>query len=126
MCDVGASFCSPWSGGQTLISNNYALSDRSKLTIHNEYEGGFDFEFNKTYQLNYYLSLSAQNGGIADFSNSAHLSFDMDKGVALTSSSGYQYGVAAVPEPETYAMLMSGLGIMGLVARRRKSVAKPA
>lgn len=29
--------------------------------------------------------------------------------------------VAAVPEPETYAMLMAGLGVVGLLARRRKS-----
>jgi hypothetical protein len=29
--------------------------------------------------------------------------------------------VAAVPEPETYAMFMAGLGLMGLIARRRKN-----
>lgn len=29
-------------------------------------------------------------------------------------------GVAAVPEPETYAMLLAGLGMLGFVARRRK------
>ena len=28
---------------------------------------------------------------------------------------------AAVPEPETYAMLMAGLGLMGFIARRRKT-----
>jgi hypothetical protein len=28
---------------------------------------------------------------------------------------------AAVPEPETYAMLLAGLGLMGTIARRRKS-----
>lgn len=35
----------------------------------------------------------------------------------------HMYGaaaVAAVPEPETYAMLLAGLGIMGGIARRRK------
>lgn len=29
--------------------------------------------------------------------------------------------VASVPEPETYAMIMAGLGLMGVVARRRKN-----
>ena len=28
--------------------------------------------------------------------------------------------LTAVPEPETYAMLIAGLGLMGLIARRRK------
>jgi len=28
--------------------------------------------------------------------------------------------VAAVPEPETYAMLLAGLGVLGAIARRRK------
>lgn len=45
----------------------------------------------------------------------------------LPSSSSYaapQYGVmevTAVPEPETYAMLLAGLGVMGMIARRRKN-----
>lgn len=30
--------------------------------------------------------------------------------------------VAAVPEPETYAMLMAGLGVIGFMSRRRKSL----
>jgi hypothetical protein len=30
--------------------------------------------------------------------------------------------VAAVPEAETYAMMLAGLGLVGFAARRRKSV----
>lgn len=32
----------------------------------------------------------------------------------------YLFNLAPVPEPETYAMLLAGLGLMGAVARRRK------
>ena len=34
---------------------------------------------------------------------------------------GTQLAVSAVPEPETYAMMLAGLGMMGWVARRKKS-----
>ncbi len=30
-------------------------------------------------------------------------------------------GVASVPEPETYGMLLAGLGLLGFIARRRKA-----
>jgi hypothetical protein len=31
--------------------------------------------------------------------------------------------VAAVPEPETYALLLAGLGLIGAVHRRRRNIA---
>jgi hypothetical protein len=34
-----------------------------------------------------------------------------------------QFNVAAIPEPETYAMLLAGLGLMGVIGRRRKQKA---
>ncbi len=38
-----------------------------------------------------------------------------------TSTSAQLISVTSVPEPETYAMLLAGLGVMGAVARRRKA-----
>jgi hypothetical protein len=34
--------------------------------------------------------------------------------------------VAAVPEPETFALLLAGLGLVGFVARRRPLAGNPA
>ncbi|MEG1324253.1 MAG: FxDxF family PEP-CTERM protein, partial [Janthinobacterium sp.] len=54
-------------------------------------------------------------------------------GAATAQSASNQYGnystftgtfaspVAAVPEPETYAMMLAGLGLVGFMARRRKA-----
>lgn len=44
-------------------------------------------------------------------------------GSAVGASASYGGNIVAtpVPEPETYAMLMAGLGVIGFVARRRKS-----
>jgi hypothetical protein len=38
----------------------------------------------------------------------------------IGSMMGEQLPVAAVPEPQTYAMMLGGLGLLGFMARRRK------
>jgi hypothetical protein len=43
--------------------------------------------------------------------------------IGMTYHLGY---VAPVPEPETYAMLLAGLGLLGFAARRRKLQAAAA
>jgi hypothetical protein len=54
--------------------------------------------------------------------NSVSLAYDIGTIAAGQSVTiGYSYTFAqAVPEPETYAMLLAGLGLMGFVARRRQ------
>ena len=42
-------------------------------------------------------------------------------GQFLTPSLNFDVGTPAVPEPETYAMLLAGLGVLGAVVRRRKA-----
>ena len=49
-------------------------------------------------------------------------------GVVLTEATGINNhgqiianGIPPIPEPESYAMLLAGLGLMGFIARRRKT-----
>ncbi len=59
--------------------------------------------------------------GVFDASGNAVSNF------TVTSASGFEYAaVAPVPEPETYAMLLAGLGLLGFAARRRKLKAAAA
>ena len=39
----------------------------------------------------------------------------------LTNGSTRAFLLTPVPEPETYALMMGGLGVLGLVARRRRT-----
>jgi phosphodiesterase/alkaline phosphatase D-like protein len=49
------------------------------------------------------------------------LAADPNAIAALTPQVVSQFQVAAVPEPETWAMLLAGLGLVGAVARRRRA-----
>jgi hypothetical protein len=50
-------------------------------------------------------------GGVVDSANNT---------ITVTTSSLSPFAVAAVPEPETYALMLAGLGLVGFAARRRK------
>lgn len=49
------------------------------------------------------------------------LSFKLTNPGACCSTGMDRFEVTAVPEPETYAMMLAGLGLMGSIARRRKA-----
>lgn len=53
--------------------------------------------------------------------DSISLAYDIGTiGKGKTVIFGYSYTVAAVPEPETYAMMFAGLALIGFISRRRK------
>lgn len=60
-----------------------------------------------------YLNVVADNAG----QYFDHVRFNSTQNAFETDNHAF----AAIPEPETYAMMLAGLGLMGFVARRRKS-----
>ena len=60
-------------------------------------------------------ALTLASGWLTSLSSGAH------PGIAVLDSSEHQDVIyAPVPEPESYALMLGGLGVIGFVARRRK------
>lgn len=55
-----------------------------------------------------------------EFNNTSQGVFIASDHITINKASGGVDFLPAVPEPETYAMLLAGLGVMGFIARRRK------
>ncbi len=116
----GAYATSPLAAG--LLTNNGSPMGAS-FSLASVSAGALHFAFNSNLGLNLFANGSKSIGVVmANDSKSALLLFN-DKGhdgdfddmvikVAITTP---------VPEPETYAMLMAGLAVLGAAARRRKS-----
>jgi hypothetical protein len=60
-----------------------------------------------------YVQFSGLNG-------SKILSLAFDNTTATDAFESANYSITPVPEPETYALMMAGLGVVGFIARRRK------
>ena len=95
------------SGNTSKLSTNLASFMALAQSGSNAYLASLDTSTVGSFSAHYVLSLS-----------------DADVGASATRSN-YQLevnllgNVAAVPEPDTYAMLLAGLGLMGGIARRR-------
>lgn len=84
-----------------------------------ENNGSFNSYSNASFALNSYYGESSQSqsgnlvfGIFAAGPGSGSLNFDIHAGAG---------GVGMIPEPESYAMLLAGLGLIGMIVRRRST-----
>ena len=106
---------------QTLFNQFASFSGKAKSSLSQDIEGEFTFEYDKPFQLMATLNTNAANGGMADLSlASLGSSLFLPAGSQMLSASGLY--VQAVPEAETWAMMLAGLGLVGFAARRRAAV----
>lgn len=72
-----------------------------------------------TFDLNAGLFAIMNPGESADFGNSAYLRLQLPTGVTYTSDSGV-FLTSPVPVPAAAWLMLSGLGMLGVIARRRQ------
>ena len=86
-------------------------------------EAGQVVGYSRTPAGSYHAFITGPNGvGMSDLNTLVH----MPDGVVLTNATGINNVgqiiavTTPVPEPETYALLLTGLGLIGVMAHRRK------
>ncbi len=84
------------------VSSSLTGSAKAKLTAI-----GYDFD----------------GDGVIEFDNNGATVGGTEYGLWTLQGDVLTFSVTAVPEPETYAMLLAGLGLMGAIARRRNNKA---
>ena len=89
--------------------------------------GSYDHVFDMTLASSYNPSFVTAQGGISQAFNALVAGLNNGSAYYNIHSSVYSGGeirgflqVAAVPEPESYALLLAGLGVMALAKRRRR------
>lgn len=128
--DVLVSFFSNDNGavGAELFSGHFEIASQSVIGG-DDYYSFTDFGVNLPAVAlaagNYFVGLEV---GPTQWDMHWSIAGQSNAGVSASDGSGHYFrlednrvGVAAVPEPETYALMLGGLAMMGFVARRRAS-----
>jgi hypothetical protein len=107
-----------WNTGSAVYNNNWITGSSASTSISpGQTLGGFNVLFNTVAAPTSISWFAYAYGGTYNGTDTTNLSVWNPgfEGIATVATA-----VAPVPEPETYAMLLVGLGLLGFTARRRK------
>lgn len=98
-----------------------ALDDTGAAQLQFSFAPGGDFEFVLTLETQARIDLAYQNvTSRVDFSHTLTTSFSAPEDAMVYSASGvFPQTLAAVPEPQTHALMIGGLAVLAWAARRR-------
>jgi len=118
----------PWIGAEHAVPgdtyyDSYVAGETLWVTGYNASNSGTDYAF----RLAYHLAWDTPTSITFDYRNVDLVVFNADAysdGARAFASNMTGRGITpAVPEPETYAMMLAGLGITALAARKRRKAA---
>jgi len=83
-------------------------------------KGTLSFEYDQPFYLASMLMVEAQEMGAISAINSVHFGLSLVDPLASYDSDSNTVYAASVPEPETYALILAGLGVVAVGARRQR------
>ncbi len=112
----------------TPFISNFSQSGWASYTLSDSNPGQITFSgiyaiqgANQSLGLSMFINTNAQMYASSNYSNTNGIQLTLPTGVSYTSDSGvFLANISPVPEPESYAMMLAGLGLIGLMVHRRK------
>ncbi|HEY9239791.1 MAG TPA: PEP-CTERM sorting domain-containing protein [Burkholderiaceae bacterium] len=119
------------------IFTKWGVTDNTPYTLNSPVDAsaaaGFQVNLGGLYGGDFVVALKQANGFSLYFYDNqeptqyltftTNIGFGGNGNLGLSHFTVYGSTVPAVPEPETYALMLAGLGAMGFIARRRKQQA---